>query len=53
MCVQLVPSASKEPYSNAELVPEGHVKQEPGLWLGLVIAADTEPLLTQNRLSGW
>lgn len=52
--MQLIPLAPEVPYSNAELVPQGHiVKQAPGLWLGSVTAADTEPLLTQNSLSGW
>lgn len=47
--MQLIPFASEMPYSSAELVPQGHIVREAlGLWLDLVTAADTEPLLTQN-----
>ena len=46
MCFQLIPFASEVPYSNAELVSQGHVvKQAPAPWPGSVAAADAQPLL--------
>lgn len=52
MCVQHVPVASEVPCSNA-CTTRPCYEQALGLWLDSVAAANTEPLLTQNSLSGW